>query len=350
MVTRAALLLALLLGGPRMPGPGPQPGRGRIDRNAECARCHPDVAEEWAASLHRASAEDPEYRRAYRREPLRFCQKCHVPEGMAKGIGEEPAAEAVGVGCVTCHWAGAGAVLAAPGPVSAAARAAHRVVEARAFAAEGACAGCHEFEFPDAAFRERRALMQSTVEEHGRSWASGYACAECHMPWTEAGGVGHRSHRFEGSRDPEAVARALEVSARRTGAATVEITLALHGAGHAFPTGDLFRRVEVSVQLVGADRRYPPQIRHLDRRFEEGQELPGIVVRRESADTRVHEAPVVLRFDLASSDAGLCEEPGGLWAVYRVTYQRVGFPGRRGAAQIEGEVRIAEGALPGPES
>lgn len=346
----ASLLAALafasvaLAGERRMPGPGRQPGARRLARNAECVACHREIADEWAASLHRGAADDPEYRRAHAREPLGFCRACHVPE--ASRDVPPAAAEAAGVACVTCHWAGPGAVLAAPGPVAPAARDAHRVVVEPRMGQADACAACHEFPFPDAALRREPQLMQTTVREHAASWARDYACADCHMPWTEDRAGGHRSHRFTGSRDPEAVALAVGVAAARREPAAVEIELSPGAAGHAFPTGDLFRRLEVRVQLLTPDGPRPPQVRRLERRFGDAQEHPGIVVRRELADDRLTDVPVVLRFDLDAGGEASCDDPSELWVAWRVSYQRVAFPVRRGAQAIEGELVIAEGVLP----
>lgn len=329
-----------------MPGPGPQREPGRIARNEACVGCHRDIADEWAASLHRGAGDDPEYLRAIEREPLRFCHTCHVPEDMARKTSA--AAAAVGVACVTCHWAGPDAVLAAPGAVAPTAAAAHRVVVDPRFGDAAACAACHEFPFPDNHLRSEPAWMQRTVQEHDASWARAYACAECHMPWTDDAHGGHRSHRFAGSRDPERVALALGVAVVRTGPAAVEIRLSPGAAGHAFPTGDLFRRLEVRVQLLGEDGPYRPQVHHLGRRFADLQDLPGVVVRREVADDRLTAVPVVLEFALDGVSADTCDDPGPLWVAYRVRYQRVASPDLQapGGARLEGEVTIAEGAVP----
>lgn len=342
LLAPAILLLSLeTAGAARRPGPAPQPGRGRIARNTACVGCHPDIAAEWSASLHRAAADDPEYLRAHAREPRRFCRACHVPEAMPDRP-PDPAAEAIGVACVTCHWAGPDAVLAAPGPTTAAARAAHRVVESIDMAGPAACADCHEFPFPDQALRARPAFMQRTAAEHRASWAADYACADCHMPWVDAPGGGHRSHRFDGSRSPAAAALALGVAATRRGPDTVDITLTPGAAGHAFPTGDLFRRLEVRVEPLAPGRAIPPQIRHLGRRFADGQELPGFVVRREIADDRITDRPVTLHFTLPDAAPDACEDPSGLWIAYRVSYQRVADAH---GGTIEGELVLAEGLL-----
>ncbi len=82
--------------------------------------------------------------------------------------------------------------------------------------------------------------MQSTVSENAALGAR--ACAECHLP---ARG-GHRDHRFAVTRNPSWLRAALApLSMRREGAELVLI-LESHGVGHAFPSGDLFRRLRVT--------------------------------------------------------------------------------------------------------
>jgi len=101
------------------------------------------------------------------------------------------------------------------------------------------------------------------------------------------------------------------------------------------------------VQALTGEPEGRPPVRHLGRRFADGQEHPGFEVRREVADDRIVNRPVVLVFVIAASAVDACVDPGSLWVAYRVSYQRVAFPGRsRGAAAIEGEVVIAEGVLP----
>jgi hypothetical protein len=102
------------------------------------------------------------------------------------------------------------------------------------------------------------------------------------------------------------------------------------------------------VQLLGEDGPYRPQVRHLGRRFADLQDLPGVVVRREIADERLTAVPVVLEFALDGVSADTCDDPGPLWVAYRVRYQRVASPDLQapGGARLEGEVTIAEGAVP----
>lgn len=315
-----------------VPMPGPDRGReaAAVRENAECERCHADVAREWSASLHHTSDTEPAYRVSFEIEPLPFCRGCHAPEADARA---EEAADVrdLGVGCVTCHVTTPGTVLAAPregeGRPSP-----HRVVRDARFAGAGACAGCHEFAFPNREVRAREDLMQGTIAEHAESPARDRACAACHMP---NDGAGRRSHRFTTSRDASSVAKAVNVVAERVDATHVRVTFTPRELGHAFPTGDLFRRVEVAAwdPKRPADR----STRYLARHF--GSEAAGMG-RKLVSDDRVTGAGAEVILDVGGTDAN---DP----IRWSVTYQRVSHPNGidERDASLEGELELAAGAL-----
>ena len=116
--------------------------------------------------------------------------------------------------------------------------------------------------------------MQRTLTEHRASGEEGETCASCHMKMRG----GHADHRFAASRDDAFVKSAISVRARRSSATTVEVSLTPARVGHAFPTGDLFRRVRISA--AGSNR-------YLARHFGSRQEIPGVFVRSELGDDRV---------------------------------------------------------------
>lgn len=188
-----------------------------LEQNAACESCHADVAREWRGSLHAQSRSVAEFQRAFAREPLPFCTGCHAPEVDADAGASEAALAAIGVGCVTCHEARAGEM------------------------ATRACDGCHEFAFPDGTGK-----MQLTVTEHRASPRASTSCAACHMRRVD----GHASHAFASSRDGAELRRAAWIDAARD-AEDVVVTLRAREIGHAFPTGDLFRRLRVEVSAVG---------------------------------------------------------------------------------------------------
>lgn len=321
----------------------PTPGRARMDAalqaNEACVSCHPQVAAEWRGSLHQRADIEPAYQRSFAIEPLPFCRSCHAPEAVVEQ--EEPEAIAhLGVGCVTCHVTGAdmNQVLAAPSQRPALLEAPHGVLRSSQFAGVGACEACHQFRFPVPHGRGPESFMQSTILEHAASPASARSCASCHMPPTRDG---RRSHAFVASRDPEFVRSAVSIHAVRVDDQRVEITLTPRDPGHAFPTGDLFRRVEVWAEVAGPDdMSLGSASRYLTRHW---TFRPGQIARILSGDDRLRSAPVTVTLDVGP--AGRDHD-----IVWRVAYQRVAHPNGISAssAEIEGEVVLGSGRF-GPD-
>lgn len=294
--------------GPSMPGPGPL-HRATPISNASCEGCHTAIAAEWRASLHRVSFTDETFQRAIGREPDPFCVGCHAPE----------TDQTLGVGCVTCHVPSR-AILASPAHGSTSRKAPHDLVRTPAFATEAACAKCHEFDFPDAKLRRKPLAMQRTVSEHrGRS----DTCATCHMPKRD----GHADHRFAASRDEAFVKSAVTIRARRVDATKVEIVLSPAAVGHAFPTGDLFRRVRVT---AGSAERV------LARHYASRQEIPGIFVRSEVEDDRVHGGDRVVVLPATQT-------PTRVRVVYERAEGPTGIPGVR--VSIAGAITLFDAEL-----
>src|SRR5262249_59290492 len=107
-------------------------------------------------------------------------------------------------------------------------------------------------------------FRQTTVREPRRSPAAEIACAGCHMPAVS----GRRSHAFTESRDPAWLGDRLRVTAARAEGGRVRVTLVQASPGHGFPTGDLFRRLEVGCELRDEDGKVVSRdVRYLARRF-----------------------------------------------------------------------------------
>jgi hypothetical protein len=197
---------------------------------APCAGCHAAIAEEWRVSFHRTAFSDATFQESLALEEpgeRAFCTRCHAPAATARRDGT-----AAGVDCVACH---AEAHAGASAGAGAGARA-------------SACGKCHEFAFDDG----RDDLVQKTVSEHAASIYAGVGCAECHMPARD----GHMDHRFVSGHAPAQIARAVHVEVRRerdarSGKDGVRIAIRVD-AGHAFPTGDMFRRARLLVFGEGA--------------------------------------------------------------------------------------------------
>lgn len=330
--------------GPRLPGPAPQPrGYALLDKSEECAECHPAIAAEWRASYHKSAFSDPAYQRALHREPTAFCRRCHAPEA-PPAAPPGKAAASHGVTCVTCHMPERGDEVvtgithkdkdhtqagAATSPLV------HRLRRDPRWSSDDACLRCHEFQFPDGRNRRRPEYMQLTIREHRDSRFASESCVDCHMPKQADG---HRSHRFLSAHDEATLRAALHTTASvKDGRFLLRLEPA--HVGHAFPTGDLFRRLVVDVQATDARQAtiYSAR-RELMRRFESEEQRPGTRVRVCAADSRLF-GVTALQFPIAASAQAV---------QYKVRYQRVAFPldHRGGPAIIDGEVELAAGVVP----
>ena len=327
----------------RLPHPAPQArpsGFQLAVENEACERCHTDIASEWRRSMHRDAWLDPVFQHAYSVEPNAFCRGCHAPEADPAAFpGAEP--QTIGVGCVTCH-VHEGRVVGAHARSGREAPGAHPVEAVAQLAGVGACASCHQFDFP----RTPGQPMQDTVREHASSGHADTPCQGCHMPSVQAAdGTRHRSHDFRVFGDPEMIRRAARVDTQRVDSRVVEVRIGAAEGGHAFPTGDMFRRLEVRAVAVDADGEVLAKAEpvHLARRFaDRAAESDGSSTHRvERDDTRVPPGgarTVQLRFD---------RDVGGLEVRWSVAYQRMSdaMAASFGVEQPRDEVIVDSGRL-----
>lgn len=207
---------------------------------------------------------------------MAFCRGCHAPRS---DPSREPdaTARAEGVSCAQCH-ARAMEHLATRG-IARADTAAPDAIR---------CGGCHQFGFP-VDRGEGRALwhtpnpMQNTVREWARSDAEtrGDDCVSCHFTEDHGlDGVGERAFLASAVR--------VRVSATRArGVWSVVAEVRPASVGHAFPTGDLYRRGRFVAWVDSGEARE----RIFARRFEEVALLDErgatVFARRERYDGRV---------------------------------------------------------------
>jgi hypothetical protein len=325
------------LPGPAQLGEAERPGVGA--ENAKCEDCHREVAAEWRRSMHRQAFTDTVFQQAYGLEPFGFCRGCHAPES---DPAAEPSAEAadLGVSCVTCHVAEGEVV----GPRSASKP--HAVRGDARLATRAACAACHQFDFP----RVPGQPMQDTLTEHRRSTESKTECQTCHMQEVEGkDGKRHRSHDFAVLADPAFIQSAVKVVARRGAASELTIELTADRIGHAFPTGDMFRRLEVRAQAYDATGKVvhrAPAV-HLARRFAD-QPLPSSeagLFRAEISDTRVPAPGGGPRVARLVFDADV----SGLEVRWVVAYQRMdhAMAASFGVDPARDEIVVAQGIVGG---
>lgn len=220
--------------------------------SAACGACHAREHAAWTRSAHARSHLDPLYQRELAIRPSRACERCHAPLAEEVSSRTEGAWADEGVGCASCHVRD-GVVV----HTRASGQAPHETrIDARVGEVEG-CRSCHQFHFPAP---ERPSLhatfdpndwLQDTVSEWSQSaeGARGLTCVDCHLPEDD----GRHDHALPGLRDRAMRAQALEVEAAvRVDRRVDVITLTLRSrAGHAVPTGDLYRVLEVRAWREG---------------------------------------------------------------------------------------------------
>jgi hypothetical protein len=217
--------------------------------------------------MHHASFTSLDFQESWRREPHPFCADCHAPGRSTLGA----VAEHRGVGCDSCHVVPVG----------------HGTAE-RSKTASLSCAPCHDFPVPNS-----RAFLQSTAREHAQSSFAGTSCTECHMPLQN----GKRNHAFFSSRNLQVLRQSIEVSAVVATESEVQVTMRSVGVGHRFPTGDIFRRLSVSIVASNASGQIVcAETTHFNRNWgaHHASVVSGSEERIES-DNRLTDAPRILR-------------------------------------------------------
>ncbi len=368
-------------GAPTAPGPFPRlRSFDPVSVNARCEGCHAEIAVEWRASFHRAAYSDPMVQSQLLKEPFAFCRGCHAPEADPAG-GDPVERHEMGVGCVTCHVVGdeilavskptdagredqrrppgdrRGDAPNAPNAPNAENSAAldddkgaphdgehHPITRSLAFGGQAACAGCHEFPFPEERQRRDPLLMQTTMTEHARSAMADRSCASCHMPLVQGPTGAHRDHRFAASRDEALVRSAIVVEERPFEGDTLVLRLRPGAAGHAFPTGDMLRRLALIVDVTDAAGKVVAHDERFFARHFEMLQVPNKPPRKVlSKDDRVGAGPGDIDYRYVVRKA-----PEGGHLRYVLRYERVSDPngGEDGRALVEGSIVLADRTLP----
>lgn len=243
---------------PDVAPPGLAPAIGAsIASDEDCIGCHAAEAETWRASAHRTAFSDEVFQAEWAATEQAACVRCHAP--LADPMSPRSAEGELGVSCVTCHLR-EGEVRS----VHASPSAPHPVRIDPTLASEQACAGCHDFTFAAVAPtpHDLAAPLQHTVHEW-REVSDRGTCQRCHM----RDGAGEVSHAMPGARHPELLHRALDVEASAIATRRgVTVTLSLRSrAGHAVPTGDMYRRLEVRAFRDGGEVAHATLMRRFER-------------------------------------------------------------------------------------
>jgi hypothetical protein len=228
------------LGGTQPIDPGLRPvaptGAADLLDARGCATCHAAIAEEWAASRHALAWINGIFQREYAARPLAWCVNCHAPL-TTQQAGQFPDR---GVDCAGCHVRGGAIVNAHRRPGSP-----HVTIADPSFGSPAFCADCHQFTFPvltheGAVTRMTAHPMQTTVASFraGPYAAQPGGCLACHGSRT--------NHAFLGGHDPGMREAALDVTWCRRGG-SIEVGVRNAGAGHAVPTGDIHRHMNLRI-------------------------------------------------------------------------------------------------------
>lgn len=230
----------------------------------DCARCHLDIAREWAVSQHALAWQDEHYQEdlADTRRP-ESCHGCHIPAPLhAQELAQKPKARPLedahaGIRCESCHEAPDSTpekpvVL---GPFGAATDA-HGSRRDESFLSEGKsalCITCHATNVGPVIGIAKDFVTAERAEKDE-------SCVGCHMQPVErrianlpGGGEAElpvrqgRSHALQTPRDPAFLRRALALSvARRAG----EVVLTVENrCGHRIP-GTVERELALAAELL----------------------------------------------------------------------------------------------------
>lgn len=225
-----------------------------------CAKCHEEVAREWASSTHAMAWIDPRYQEALAdmKRP-EACHNCHIPaplhpqaadgkppqkpatRPLASAAADAPRMDAdvhYGVSCATCHEGKDGVILGPRGgPTDA-----HPTQKDDSFTDDGAdrlCISCHATSVGPVVGVAKDFVDTRQRQTHGLS------CVGCHMQplerpiAAEEGKPAHpsrstRSHALQTPRDPAFAARAFAITVEPQGADGFLVALA-NTTGHRVP-------------------------------------------------------------------------------------------------------------------
>ena len=217
-------------------------GREAVARepgSRQCQECHAQVYAEWEGSQHGMAWTNPAVRMLSREFEDENCIDCHAPAPVfTTGIGNRPlprtARRVEGVDCIACHQLPSGAMAGVRS---------HTVAPCSPVATPelsemNFCAGCHN--------------QHKTLDYWRESeWpARGEDCYSCHMPYRDGDPTKGRDHSFLGGHHLPTLQSAVELRGRMEGAEYV-VEVENVGAGHAFPTDERSRAVDLFWRVQG---------------------------------------------------------------------------------------------------
>lgn len=182
-----------------------------------------------------------------------WCTNCHSPlalEGKNPDEEKNRVLSEEGVSCIACHVR-ENQILAnkeIQNPRE------HNFILNKKLKDSEFCSNCHQFNFPSAdkkqGFQFSNLPMQNTYEE----WKESYFykkkenCQSCHMPTKiNSKGEKYRSHTFYGGHNKEFLASTFNLKLIQEDQNLFKVELQAKRLGHSFPTGDLFRKLNIQI-------------------------------------------------------------------------------------------------------
>ena len=258
---------------------------------AECGVCHPQHYLEWKQSTHAIAWQDLQFQAELRKDNIVFCINCHTPlqnqqefiiKGTIHGDYSRPVKEPnphfdkklqlESITCASCHVRN-GKVIGTKGGTAAP----HATIRDVEFLSEKVCLNCHNVVD---VLNPSLVCTFETGDEWEANWAkqAGKNCISCHMPTVErsiyAGLPAWTSHQhhFPASGIPKffgllpARLQSLEIkeisidtSYRLGDSLHYALSLKNSFAGHAVPTGDPERFINVQLTLLDSNHKIAHQ-------------------------------------------------------------------------------------------
>ncbi len=207
----------------------------------QCAECHAQIYEEWAASPHANSWNNEDVRVQSDNFSNKDCIDCHAPRpvfetGLGKRVLPRTARRSEGVDCLTCHLTPDGQMA---GTITNP-RAACRPTTRRELQRVTLCAGCHD------QHKTVRQWQATPFAQHREG------CMECHMPYRDGTPEGGRVHTMPGGHYIEMVRAAVTFAGARSDDGTPSVTVANVNGGHSYPTDERSRASDIWWRTVPA--------------------------------------------------------------------------------------------------
>ncbi|MDF3821323.1 multiheme c-type cytochrome [Leptospira sp. 96542] len=213
----------------------------------DCKGCHKQIYTNWFSSRHRQSHSNRLYQFSFSKEPMDWCENCHAP--LRDSMNGQKIHPEEGISCITCHLRNQEIIVTNLPELKETLVHTYKVIQD--FNSSKLCESCHDFNFPTwesiksskQTIEYSRVSMQGTASEWLTSGMNHESdCIDCHLlPGTK------NSHKFPGGHSLKELKDSFTITGRYLSGNTLQINIQSSRIGHAFPTGDLFRALNLKV-------------------------------------------------------------------------------------------------------